>query len=234
MRSATKILVVLFIMLEAVAALGMLAMSVHGPAGLPLAAVVYCAVAASLTVWAARRLGSPWHLGGVGLALLALTPAIVAALSAMESRAYRRDVAATLIGNVRDEPILSASGSPIGVRLSYTVTAPKRGYYGVLPSLDEREPSPKSDRRLGLSAARWTNDGSSVPIRFEAYATHEMMVELYPPLLFFGQKGRCRTTSLVPASLPTAVNPAPLRVSISGTQYGNVYQGDTERLTRGS
>ena len=234
MRTATKIFVVLFIMLEAVAALGMVVISVHGPAGLPIAAAVYFVAAASITSWAARRLGSPWHLGGVGLALLALTPAIVSVLSEAESRAYKRDVAATLIGNVRDEPILSDSGRPIGVRLSYTVTAPKSGYYGVLPSLDEREPSPKSDRRLGLSAARWTNDGSSVPIRFEARATHEMMVELYPPILFFGQKGRCVTASLLPPPLATAVNLAPLRVSISGTRYGNTYEGDTERLTRGS
>jgi len=38
MRTATKIFVVVFIMLEAVAALGMVVISVHGPAGLPIAA----------------------------------------------------------------------------------------------------------------------------------------------------------------------------------------------------
>lgn len=231
MRTGAKILVVLFILLEAVAALGMVAISVHGPAALPIAAGIYFVAAALLTTWAGRRVASAWVVGGVGLALLAAVPGIVALLNEADNRAYKRDVAATRIGNVRDEPILSTSGRPIGVRLSYSVTAPRRGYYGVLPSLDERTPS--SDRRLGLNAARWTTDGDSGSVRFEAGATHAMVVELYPPILFFGQKGRCLTAALLPP-LPPAVARAPLRVSISGTTYGAIYDGSPERLTRGA
>jgi hypothetical protein len=229
--SKVKVLVAMFVVLEAVAALGLIVVSVHGPTGLAAGACVYFVVAAGLTWWAGRRVASAWAVAAVGVALLGTAPGVFAVLVQLENVGYARRVAATRVADVRDEPIISASsGRPIGVRLSYSVTVPDRGYFAVLPSLYARD---ARSERLSLSAVRWTIDGSSEPKPFEPGKTHAMVVELYPPILFFRRDERCLATTLMPA-LPESVAAAPLRVMISETTYGNVYNGGTERLTSGN
>lgn len=223
-------LVALFVVLEALAALGMVVISVHGPAGLATAAAIYLAVAALLTWWAGRRFESALGVAGVGMALLAAVPAVFAVLVQAESVAHNRRVAATRVADVHDDVILSATGRPIGVRISYTVTAPARGYFAILPSLYARD---ARSERLSVSAARWTIDGSIDPKPFEPGKLHAMVVEMYPPILFFRRNERCLATTLLP-TLPESSTSAPLRLIISETTYGDAYNGGTEQLTRGS
>jgi hypothetical protein len=229
MTAKRTALVAAFIVLEAMAALGMIVLSVHGPAGLGAAAAIYFVVAASITWFAGRSLANNLGFAGVGVALLALTPGIFAVLAQVEQVRYRRRIAATRVGDVRDDAILSTRGRPIGVRLSYTVTVPERGYFAILPSLSGRD---RRSERLSLNSVRWTIDGTSDPKPFEPRRTHTMVVELYPPILFFAKNERCLSTTLLPP-LPDSVVRAPLRVMIAETTYGNTYDGGTEQLTRG-
>ena len=223
-------IVALFIVLEGLAALGMIVISVHGPAGLATAAGVYFVIAAALTWWAGRRIVSARLQSVVGVALLAAAPAIVAGLAQAEDVAYKRRVAATRVEGVRDEPILSSTGRPMGVRVSYHVTVPKRGYFAILPSLYPRDPR---NSRGSVNATLWTIDGHRDPRPFEPGKTHAMVVELYPSVLAFTRDGRCLAeTPGLP--MPDEMPPSPLRLMISETGYGNVYSGGQERLTRGS
>jgi len=231
MTVTRKALVDLFIVLEALVALGMLVISVHGPNGLPHAAWIYLIVAASLTAWAGWRLANTLAFAGIGLALLALAPGIVVMLEQVEEKANARRIAATRVTDVKDDVILSASGRPIGVRVSFNVTVPKRGYFAITPWLHSRDPR---GERLDLFPARRTIDGSSDEKPFEARRTHAVSVELYPTILVFRRTDRClQMTDLVPP-LSDSVSRAPLRVMISDTPYGNVYNGGTERLTQGA
>jgi hypothetical protein len=230
-RKMMKAFVAMFVVLEAVAALGLIVVSVHGPSGLAAAACAYFVIAAGLTWWAGRRLASALVLIAVGVALLAAAPGLFATLGQLENFRYARRIAATRVSDVRDEPIVSStSGRPIRVRLSYTVTVPQRGYFAILPSLSARD---ARSERLSLNAVRWTIDGRSDPIPFDPGKTHAMVVELYPPILFFRRDERCLATVLVPP-LPASGAAAPLRAMISETTYGNVYNGGAERLTNGS
>lgn len=229
MTAKRAVLVTVFIVLEAMAALGMIVISVHGPAGLGVAAAIYFVVAAGITWFAGRSVANSLGLTGVGIALLALTPGIFAVLAQVEQVKYRRRIAATRVDDVRDDAILSTTGRPIGVRLSYTVTVPERGYFGILPSLYARD---RRSERLRLNTVRWTIDGISDPTPFEPRRTHTMVVELYPPILMLSKNERCLSTTLLPP-LPDSVVRAPLRVMISETTYGNTYNGGTEQVTRG-
>jgi hypothetical protein len=228
MRKVDKVLAAVFIGLEAVVALLLIAMSVHGPAGLPIAAIVYFLVAASLTWWAGRRCRNVVLLALVGIALLATAPGVIVGMDRLEHIGSERRVAATRVANVRDEPILASTGRPIGVRVSYDITIPRAGYFSVFASVDSRDPN----NQLNLGTARWTVDGDTAPRRFEAGRTHAVVVERYPSILFFGQKGRCLSPSIVP--VPASAAAAPLRVMISETTYGTVFNGNPERLTRGA
>ena len=229
MTTSRKVLVALFVALEVIAALGMLALSVHGPSGLPVAACIYV-VGATLATWfVGRRISNNWLVAGIGLALLAMAPGIIALLGQVETMMYTRRVEATRVADVRDELIISAAGNAIGVRVSYTVTVPDRGYFAILPSLAPRDPRASHMR---LNAARWTVDGQRDPARFESGKTHAMVVELYPETLMFRRDERCLATVLA-TTMPDSTPAAPLRVMISDTRYGHVYRGETERLTTG-
>lgn len=228
MSTSRKIAVAVFVVLEGIASLWLVVASVHGPAGLPIAAGIYFAVAAGLTWWSGRRFGDTVSVVGVGLAMVVAAPGVAFFMEQLEHDAFERRVAATRVVNVRDEPILSSTGRPIGVRVSYDITIPGAGYFSVFASVDSRDPN----NRLDLGTARWTVDGDTAPRRFEAGKTHAVVVERYPSILFFGQKGRCLSPSIVP--VPASAEAAPLRVMISETTYGTIFDGSPERLTRGT
>ena len=230
MKVWSTIVLVLLLLLEGLAALAMLVLSVHGPSGIIIAAPVYFVVATTLTVWAARKSGSVPRVLGVGLLMLALAPGVVAALARIESWQYARRIAATRIADVRDEPILSSGGRAIGVRLSYSVTTPSHGYFGITPSLFGGDP--KSER-LAIFASRWTIDGHSEPVPFEPGKTHRMVVELYPRILTFKRDERCLSIGPLD-SIPDGTRAMPLRVMISESAYGNTYHGGRDESTQGS
>jgi hypothetical protein len=226
-RMKAKLLVAIFVLLEVVATLGMMAISVHGPAGTIIAAFLYLPFAAVLTWWIGHRFANVGAVIGVGVPLLLAPIGIVASLGQLERIAYNRRVAGTRVENVRDEPIESASGKPIGVRVSYSVTVPATGYFAIFPSLASVD---RRTDRLYLNSPRWTIDGDRKSKPFERGKTHAVVVELYPSLLQFPATGPCIATWLVPR-MPDSGARAPLRVSISDTPYGDARQGQPERLT---
>jgi hypothetical protein len=227
---AMKAVAFAFIALQALAALAMLVLSVHAPSGLAVAAPLYLAAAAALTWWTARK--SWWLLLATGAAMLAAPPAIYGLLDFAEQTANRNRVAATQVSEVADEPILSAAGQPVGVRLSFSVVAPQRGYFGITPWL---YPLDEAARNMTLQPLRWRFDGRPGPPDlgpFEPGQRHRLEFELYPPILFITGKGeRCLVNHPSPA-LPRA-KPGPLLVEIHETPYGSPWRGGREQPTRG-
>jgi hypothetical protein len=219
------------LILQVLVAFLMIAISVHGPAGLGIAAIIYLFVALGLTSWVAARYRTLIVLIGVGVVSLLAAPVVVFGLDRIEQLRTDRRVAATRITNVRDEPILSTlTGKPIGVRVSYNVSVPSRGYFGISPSLYSRDPKTE---RLMLGGTRSTIDGSRDPKPFEPGKTHAMVVELYPPSLFFKRDERCFATSWV-VDLPDSTAPQPLRITISDSPYGATWRGGREEITKNS
>jgi hypothetical protein len=230
MRLRSAVVVGLFVLLEALAALGMVVMSIHGPSGAAISAPIYFTIAAALTWWVGRRAANFLPLLGVGVAMLAAAPALVALLARIEQFQYDRRVARTQISDVRDETIMSATGHPIGVRVSYNVIVPGRGYFAITPSVYGGDPR---NERLSMSAMRWSIDGVRDPKPFEPGKKHAMVVELYPAILFFKRDERCLSTASQ-SPIPDVSTAMPLRIAISDTRYGNTYRGDEEKLTRNS
>jgi hypothetical protein len=227
-----KIVAGILMVLQAVTALALVALSVHGPSGMAVVAPVYLAAAVCLTWWSARRGGSVLSLVGPGVLTLAAAPGILLTLDYLEGRAYQRRIAGTRVTDVRDEAILSAAGRPIGVRVAYTVTVPVRGYFAIVPSLSTRD---SRHERLTIHAQQRTIDGRRDPVMFEPGKAHAMVVELYPAILVIARGERCRSlTPAVRLSDSDSAAPAPLRLAISETTYGNPYHGGQERLTRGT
>jgi hypothetical protein len=228
---ALKATALAFIALQALAALAMFALSVHAPDGLAVAAPVYFTAAAALTWWSARK--SWWHLFATGVAALAAPVAIYGLLDFAGQAADRKRIAATEVRDVADEPILSTAGQPVGVRLSFSVVVPKRGYFGITPSLYPRD---ESGRHLRLEPLKWRFDGRAGPPElgpFEAGQRHNLEFEMYPPILFVTGKGeRCLTHSPSPDLRRPA--PAPLLVDLHETPYGAPWRGGREQPTRGT
>jgi hypothetical protein len=221
---------VVLIVLQALAAAALFLLSIHGPAGLTVGAPLYLGVAAALTWWASRK---SWTLLILtGAAMLAAAPGLHFVLDKAERIAYDRRIAATQVAEVRDEPILSA-GRPIGVRLSYQVIAPARGYFAILPAIH----GSGSAEGFGLQPRRWTFDGrGGIEFGpFEPGKRHEVMVELYPETYSFsfgpGGAACARPLSRPP---PQAGQPVPLLVEIYESHYGSTARGGREERTRSS
>jgi len=226
----TKLAAAAFSVTAGLAALAMLAVSVHGPAGLTIASPIYLAVALGAIWWVARRFERVGLVSIAGVVVLGAAPAMFASLDWLERRAHDARVAATRVTDVRDESIRSASGRLIGVRVMYTVSVPKRGYFAILPSLSSRDPRAE---RLRLDPVRWTIDGRSDPTPYEAGKAHAMVVDLYPPLLALSRGVPCLNEVPMP-DLPDSLEASPLRLAISETTYGIVYRGAREETTRGA
>jgi hypothetical protein len=191
--------------------------------------MIYFVGAVALTIWAARRIPTAWGVAFVGLLMVLAAPAMIGVLGWVEGVAYQRRVAGTRVTEVQDEPIISGTGKPIGVRLSYTVSVPKRGYFGISPTLYGVG---RRNERLRLDSRGLTVDGSREPVAFQPGKSHRVVAELYPPLLLFARDTRCLSSSGVPP-LPDGPEARPLRVVIYETNYGNAASGG-ERFTRES
>jgi hypothetical protein len=227
LRVGSIVATALVLILQGLAALALMIISVHGPAGLGIAAVVYMVFALGLTSWVATRYRTIPALAGIGLLSVAAVPAIVAGLDRIERIRYDRRIAATRVSDVRDEPILSSTtGRPIGVRVSYSVSVPERGYFGITPWLSSRDP--KAERLLLAPSYRRIDERP-----FEAGRTRAMVFELYPRILVFTKDDRClERTWLTP--LPESTAARPLAITISETRYGETYHGGREEFTTGS
>jgi hypothetical protein len=206
----------LFVLVHALAALAMLALSVHGPSGLALGAGAYFAAVVAIIAWAAAR--RSWRfLLGAGVLMLGAAPAIFVLLDRVERTRHDERVAATRVSEVHDEPILSGAGRPIGVRLSFAVSVPESGSFAISPSLHGAEGLYMNDMRRLL-------DGRADAWDYEAGRTHRQSGELYPPILLRAPDGtRCLSPYHPP--LPQDAEPVPLRIVISETPY----TGRTER-----
>jgi len=230
-RLRFAIATVVVLILQVLGALVLMMGSVHGPDGLAIAAIVYLLCGLGLVAWVAARYRTLPALLAVGVLSVLAVPTLIASLDRFEQIRSDRRVAATRIANVRDEPILSAStGRPIGIRVSYDVTVPSRGYFAITPSLYSRDPKTE---RLSLGSARWTVDGSRESKPFEANKTHSMVVELYPQTLFFKRDERCFAKTWI-TDLPESTVAQPLRIMISESTYGETWRGGREELTTGS
>ncbi|MBI2374977.1 MAG: hypothetical protein HYV07_13355 [Deltaproteobacteria bacterium] len=224
---------VFFTLLEALAAFWLGAVSRHGPAGLTWAAPSYLVLAPALTWWAARRLAALPRpqavalLVGVGVLVVCLAPASLFLLDRVETRRSERRIAATRLSEVRDEPIISPTGQPIGVRLSFVVEVPHAGFYGFMPSVRATDPAFEG---LMLLPVRWTVDGrpQTGPI---AAGRHELIYELYPAGVTMSQGELCLQPT-APPSLGPSGPLSPLRVSIGDTAYGETWRGGREEHTR--
>ena len=207
----------LFILVHALAALAMVAFSAHGPTWLAASAGAYFALVVSLVLWASVR--HSWRfLVGVGVAMLAAPPALFLVLDKLDRMRYEQRIAATRVSDVRDEPILSDAGRPIGMRLSFSVTVPESGSYAVSPSVYGNE-------GLYMDAMQRTLDGRPDAWQYEGGRVHRQTAELYPPILLRAADGtRCLSHSVPP--LPTDKEPAPLRIVIHETPFA----GRTSRV----
>lgn len=65
-------------------------------------------------------------------------------------------VAATQVGEVQDEPILSESGRAIGVRLSFVVSVHSSGSYAITPSLHSPDGVSASLQLPAGATPRWS------------------------------------------------------------------------------
>ena len=111
---------------------------VHG-AG-PLAVLAFLPLAAGVALlwagyWVIRRRSWPrkpliFAAHACGIVLLnELLPG-----TARHASAIQETVRGVRVGNIRDEPVLSGAGNPIGVRLTFEAVVPETGSYAVSPS----------------------------------------------------------------------------------------------------
>lgn len=200
----------LFLGVQALAALALLALSIHGPSGLGRAALGYLVVGSALVAWAAAR--KSWRfLLTAGALMVAAAPAGYFALDHLDRRQYEQRVASTRVSDLRDEPIVSPAGRPIGVRLSFAVSVPETGSFAIAPTLYGAE-------GLHLAALQRSLDGRADASDYQAGRVHRLSADLYPPIVMRAPDGtRCLSPYHPP--LPEAAGPVPLRISIHETPY---------------
>jgi hypothetical protein len=200
----------IFVAVHALLALGMVALGVHGSSWLPLSAGIYLAAVVALVAWAAVR--HSWRfLLTAGVVMLAVPPAVVLLLDGLERSRYEARLAGTRVSELRDEPIVSGAGRPIGVRLSFAVSVPQSGSFAISPSLYGAE-------GLYMNATQRLLDGRADAWEYQAGRTHRQSAELYPPILMRAPDGtRCLSRFL--PTLPAGREAAPLRVVIHDTPF---------------
>ena len=200
----------LFLGVQALAALALLTLSVHGPSGLGMAALGYLAVGSTLIAWAAARKSWPFLLAA-GALVAAAAPAGYFALDQLDRRHYEQRVAATRVSDLHDEAIVSPAGRPIGVRLSFEVSVPESGSFAIAPALYGAE-------GLHLASLERSFDGRVEDGNFQAGRAHRLSADLYPPILMRAPDGtRCLSPYHPP--LPQGAGPVPLRIVIYETPY---------------
>jgi hypothetical protein len=200
----------LFLFVHAVLAVGMVALGVHGSSWLPLAAGIYLAAVAGLVAWAALRRSWTFLLAA-GVLMLAVPPVTIVLLEERDRVGREARIAGTRVTEVRDEPIVSGAGRPIGVRLSFAVSVPRNGSFAISPSLYGSE-------GLYMNAATRSLDGRADAWEYQAGKTHRQSAELYPPILMRAPDGS-RCLSRFQPTLPAGREAAPLRVVIHETPF---------------
>jgi hypothetical protein len=220
---------VAFIALQALAAAALLLLSIHGPSALIHAAPVYLLACAALTWWASRR---SWRLLVIaGVALLGAAPLTYVAVEKAEHIAHQRRIAATQVTEVRDEPIVLA-GRPVGVRVSYQVVVPKRGYFAIYPAIQ----GVGNAEGFGLSPRRWIFDGrDGIELGpFEPGKRHTVTVDLHPENHLAEQRDAPPCARRLGRPLPEPRDPVPLRIEIYDSPYGSAERGGRDERTRGA
>ncbi len=146
-----------------------------------------------------------------GVVIAAAAAATYVVREQLEHRRYEARVAATRVSELHDEPILSAAGRPIGVRLSFAVSLPESGRFPVAPELHGAD-------GLYLGVLQHSLDGRADVRDYEAGRTHRLSADLHPPILMRARDGT-RCLSPYHPTLPAAAGPVPLRIVIYETPY---------------
>jgi hypothetical protein len=205
-----KTVATIFIAVHALLAVGMVALGAHGSSWLPLAAGLYLALLIALVLWAAVRRSWAFLLSA-GVLMLAVPPAAVLGLDALERGRYEARVAGTQVSEVRDEAIVSSAGRPIGVRLSFAIVVPQSGRFAIAPSV-------YGASGLYMNALTGSLDGRAEAHDYQAGRLHRQSADLYPPILMRAAGGT-RCLSRFTPTLPAVREAAPLRVVIQETPY---------------
>src|SRR5262249_2482068 len=136
------------------------------------------------------------------------------------------------VSNVTDEPLLTPSGHPIGIRMRYSVRFPEERYYSPAPFLTS------SDERLQARAMR--NVRAEIPPRpekmrpdpsragtyaqYKSNVTYSFVIDLVPAFVIQSlDKTRSCILFSVPADKAAIVadeRRIPFAVHIDGTDYG--------------
>jgi hypothetical protein len=137
----------------------------------------------------------------------------------------------TRISNVRDEPIVTRDGHPIGVRVSFAAEFPsKRRPHEFQPQLSEHDRAATgtawSVPGLSLDVRQVQVDGAA---RFQlsdhrqpdlAPGRHELALDLYPHVVHVGMDGDPCLAAGPRPQVPDAGTPIRLRVVIPVSSYG--------------
>lgn len=230
-----KAAAICFIAIEALAAFWLAAVTRHGPAGLGFCALAYLVAAPAATWWSLRRFQSRslaqrgLILGATGLLMLALAPALLLSLDWLERTQRDRAIAATRVGEVRDEPILTSRGQEVGVRLSFDVEFSSRNEAaGILPAL---LPLNYAGEHLYIGPLRRQVDGRLYAAGKLEAGRHRLVVDLHPWIVGMDRQGGLCLSGAAPP-LPAASRAEPLRIEISDTTYGFPWRGGKTETTR--
>jgi len=217
--------------------------SVHGPALFPYFVMGY-AVAAVAILWAAyifvRSRGYRHQTLLFGACGVVLAGALVGAsllswgaLGEWEMARQERVAGATQVFNLRDEPLLSATGNPIGVRLHYSMRFPNSDYFWHTPSL-------RAEQDFGASI--WADGGFAEPTatppllpgkntapRYEAGKEYEFTADILPYFLVRSRDGAKLCLLEPPAHYRAGFErlmgqSIRYKVSINGTKFEAVTQ----------
>lgn len=171
--------------------------SIHGPAHYGEAVLALVAVGL-IILWASygyirwrRYRRSGWLMAIVGVLVIAgflgASNASYGLLVERESAEQERLAAATQVFNVHDEPLLSAQGDPIGIRLRYSMRFPTSDYFWHTPSLRAGK-----DFGAGLWADGRFTEPTVTPVmqpgkygapRYEAGKQYDFAVDVLPYFL---------------------------------------------------
>jgi hypothetical protein len=240
---ANKIIAALFTIVYVALAfvLGLLGSFHAGSPLVPVFSMVLLVVAVAalwtLYFWLRRRAAEQHVLalltGGVAIAfgLFAGCIGTFGLLERREFAAMERRAAATTVFDMRDEPLLSPHGNPIGIRLHYSMRFPDDNVFWQWPhAAPEQQLNLRtwSDMRLAAKTVDPAMLGVN-PQRYQAGKVYRFTADLLPPFIVTTADG-ARTCIGKPSAADLEAfeeflrrtTPGPYRVTVSGTQYSGL------------
>jgi hypothetical protein len=213
----------------------------------------YCFLAVVLALWVGffciRKIEFRFKTGGFVAFALALSlwvkPAwrIETAVEEHEDRETISTLRGIKVFDVTDEPLLSGQGTPLGIRMRYSVRFPRDGVYPptpVLTATDERlqahsmrvihteiTPRPEAAHSDSLNTGTYA--------RYKSNLTYSFVVDLVPGFVILSpDKNKSCLSFLNPAekaAVTTSDSTTRFLVHIDGTDYGG-YLGGAPQVTK--